>query len=171
MAILRGSFAVWAALLCAVLQVSSVFALPDLAMKLGGAPSKMGDGAYPRATYLLDGSLLGVYTASNGSHSILTVTQSTDNSLTWNPVGTIAAQTSKDHDLDNAYMLQLPSGKLIAAFRNHDKNPDDNSFSYYRITVCCSEDLGKTWKFTSQAHEETDPGASSRLALKLEACR
>ena len=152
----------WAFSLLILLNFANSVALPRLpggygvSLKISGAPSKMGDGAYPRATYLSDGSLLGIYTAFKDGNNTLTIVKSTDNSATWTEVGAVTSVASNSHDLDNGFVLQLPSGRVVAAFRNHEKNPSDGTYSLYRITVCYSDDLGKSWSFLAHAHEETD---------------
>lgn len=55
-----------------------------------------------------------------------------------------------------AYILQLPSGKILCAFRNHSKDPNTGAYTYFRITICVSNDLGKTWSYLSTP--AADPG-------------
>ena len=164
MSLFSSRLAIWLALVCVALNMPCTLALPRMggtvSLKLGGAPSQMGDGAYPRATYLSDGSLLGIYTAFEGGNNILKIVKSTDDASTWSDVGSVTNETSATHDLDNGAIMQLPSGRIIVSYRNHDKDPSTGAFTFYRITVCGSDDGGKTFNFLSQAHEESDPGKS-----------
>ena len=135
----------------------SIFA----AVALAQAPVKSGDavvfgksGTYPRAVHLADGSLLGAYTRSDGGNSTITTVRSTDNGASWEPLGAVATQVTATHDLDNPYVHQMPNGDILAAFRNHDLgNGRGNPPTYHRITVCTSDDKGKTWKYLSTPME------------------
>ncbi|PSN72250.1 neuraminidase, partial [Corynespora cassiicola Philippines] len=127
------------------------------------APSKSGDavvfgegGTYPRATRLSDGSLLGVYTHFASGNSTITTVKSTDNGASWTPLGIVDTGPSASKDIDNGYVHQLPSGKIVCGFRNHDRGANPGDFTFYRITVCESEDGGRSWKYTSTP--ASDPG-------------
>jgi len=60
------------------------------------------------------------------------------------------------NDIDNPYVLQLPSGRVICAFRNHSKDPATGAYLTFRITVTVSDDQGQTWAFLSEP--ASDPG-------------
>ncbi|KAF9465233.1 glycoside hydrolase family 93 protein [Collybia nuda] len=121
--------------------------------QLSGSLVSLGAGTYPRATVLHDGTLLAGYTAFDGATHILRIVHSSDGGVTWNQRGEVARGAN---DLDNIYVLQLPSGRVLAAFRNHDNNR-----AYFRITVCYSDDVGANWAFLSTPAE--NPGTVNGL--------
>lgn len=133
-----------------------------LALTSALAPSKSGSavvfgasGTYPRATRLSDNSLLGIYTQTSGGNHILQTVRSTNNGASWTPLGIVDTASNTAKDLDNGFVHQLPSGRVLAAFRNHDRIAG-GGYSFYRITVCVSDDAGKSWQYLSTP--ASDPG-------------
>ena len=122
---------------------------------LSGSSVVFGSGTYPRANRLSDGSLLGVYTAFSGGNNIITTTKSTDNGASWHDLGSVASGASNANDIDNPYVLQLPSGRVLCAFRNHSKDPSTGAYTYFRITVSYSDDNGKSWKYLSTPSQDS----------------
>lgn len=118
---------------------------------LSGGAAVFGDGTYPRATVLANGQLLGVYTAFSNGNNVITTTLSTDGGNTWNNLGVV---TSGVGDIDNPFLLQLTSGRILCAFRNHSLS--GGVYTYFRITICYSDDNGATWAWLSQP--ASDPG-------------
>lgn len=117
---------------------------------LAGSPVIFGQGTYPRANSLSDpslpaGSIIGAYTAFNNGNNILEVVMSNDNGKSWQGIGEVTRGPSNANDIDNPYVLQLPSGRVLCAFRNHSKDPNTGAYLFFRITVAYSDDLGKTW--------------------------
>ncbi len=151
------SVAVVAATFQSLVAATPLDILPRAVGPSGGQVQVDGGGVYMRASRLYDGSLLGGYAAQDGADHVLRTARSSDEGATWQLVGEVARQPSANHDLDNAFPIQLPSGRLLFAFRNHDLN-GDKSPSYFRITVTYSEDNGVSWKFISQVDERAASG-------------
>ncbi|OAA71876.1 glycoside hydrolase family 93 protein [Akanthomyces lecanii RCEF 1005] len=116
-------------------------------------------GVYMRVTRLHDGSLLGGYAAGDGSNKVLRVAKSTDEGTSWKVIGAVDSQPSVSHDLDNAFPLQLPGGRIVFAFRNHDLDGNKKP-TYFRLTVCYSDDGGVSWKYLSQIDERAKNGVN-----------
>lgn len=126
-------------------------------LQLSGSPVVFGSGTYPRANRLSDGSLLGVYTAFSGGNNVITITKSTDDGASWQRLGIVTQGPSNANDIDNPYVLQLPTGRILCAFRNHSKDPSNGAYTYFRITVTYSDDKGKTWAYLSTASQDPGP--------------
>ncbi|KAK3076057.1 hypothetical protein LTR53_000102 [Teratosphaeriaceae sp. CCFEE 6253] len=125
---------------------------PRTVPSLAGATVDMTSGrggTYPRANFLHDGSILGAYTGFSNGNNVLTLVGSTDKGASWSLLGTAATEASNANDLDNPYPLQLPSGRVLLAYRNHSKNATTGVYLYYRITISFSDDNGVTWSYLS----------------------
>ena len=103
--------------------------------------------------HLDDTTLLLAYTSMSNGSSTLPVMVSTDNGASWSPRGLITTGTG---DINNPYMLRLPSGRILAAFRNHDR-VTNGTYTHFRITMCTSTDGGASWTWLSEPAAETDP--------------
>ncbi|QKX63957.1 uncharacterized protein TRUGW13939_11129 [Talaromyces rugulosus] len=140
--------------------VSSMDKRTGTTASLSGGQIVMGAGTYPRANLLQDGSIIGAYTAFANNNKAITAVHSTDGGNTWNEIGTVAQADASTHDLDNAYPLQLPSGRILMAMRNHDTTTDPSTdkaaYTFFRITICYSDDGGTTWSYLSTP--ASDPG-------------
>ncbi|KXT10773.1 hypothetical protein AC579_2316 [Pseudocercospora musae] len=112
------------------------------------------NGTYPRATILSDSSILASYasTLSNGNKQ-LTLSKSSDQGKTWSNIGTAATRNASTSDLDNAFPIQLRSGRILLAYRNHDVDPETKLATYFRITISYSDDEGIDWNYLSTPAE------------------
>lgn len=121
-------------------------------------------GTYPRANKCSDGSLVGAYTAFSDGNNVITIVKSTDSGNTWTFQGTVATASSTAHDLDNPYLLELPNGQLVIAYRNHDKDAS-GTYTVFRITLSYSTDGGASWLYLSDADVEPGPVTGKALLL------
>uniref|UniRef100_A0A093UZ17 Sialidase-1 n=1 Tax=Talaromyces marneffei PM1 TaxID=1077442 RepID=A0A093UZ17_TALMA len=121
---------------------------------LSGPEEVVGSGTYPRANYLSDGSIISAYTAFANGDSIVTIARSTDKGVSWNEIGTVARGPTAITDIDNPYIYQLPSGRVLVTFRNHDRS--NGVYTFFRITICYSDDNGANWAYLSTP--ASDPG-------------
>ena len=128
------------------LLVSDVFAQQP--NNVGNAVVFGEGGTYPRATKLADGSLLGAYTNTQGDNTTILSVRSSDNGASWQMQGMVDTGRKATKDVDNPFIHELPDGKLLCAFRNHDR-ASSTTYSYYRITICVSDDSGATWEYLS----------------------
>ncbi|KAF2737431.1 glycoside hydrolase family 93 protein [Polyplosphaeria fusca] len=138
-----------------ILAALSALGIAQVPTKSGNAVAIGSPGSYPRATKLKDGSLLAIYERSDGGNTIMTTARSTNNGASWANIGTVDSGDSSKKDIANGFVHQLPSGNILAAFRNHDRI-DRDTYSFYRITVCNSSDNGATWSYLSTP--ASDPG-------------
>lgn len=122
---------------------------------LVGGLNVMAEGTYPRATRLRNGSILGVHTAFRYGVNIIAVVKSDDNGVIWIPIG---EATRGIGDIDNPFVVQLPSNRVLCSFRNHSKT-SNGEYTCFRITICCSDDEGESWRYLSTADQESRYGA------------
>lgn len=107
-------------------------------------------GTYPRASVLADESIFLSFDSGDGDNFVLRTAGSGDDGASWSALGNVAVEPNDpDRTLGNAFPLQLPSGRILCAFRHHDKpgGPGDNLI--YRLLVSYSDDGGGTWEFLS----------------------
>lgn len=119
---------------------------------LSGTPVDMTSsqgGTYPRANFLSDGTLLGAYATTVEDNKQLVLVKSSDSGETWSLLGTAATRPTNASDLDNSYPLQLPGGRVLLAYRNHDKDPVSGDYTAFRIDISYSDNNGATWAYLS----------------------
>ncbi|CAM1501384.1 Fc.00g105460.m01.CDS01 [Cosmosporella sp. VM-42] len=112
------------------------------------------NGEYIRVAFMNDGSLIGRYAAMDGTQKVLCVVKSTDGAKTWQRIGEVYRGEEAAHDIDNAMPIQLPSRRVLYAYRNHDRTGTDLHYTYFRISVSYSDDGGKTFKYLSTMEEK-----------------
>ncbi|KAI1263730.1 glycoside hydrolase family 93 protein [Xylariaceae sp. FL1019] len=110
-------------------------------------------GAYIRGSLTNDGSLIAGYTAQENDQAILRLVRSTNGGSSWQFVSEVYRGDVATHDIDNAMVLQTPSGRILYAYRNHDRS--DGVYTYYRISISYSDDGGKSFGFLSQVEQRS----------------
>jgi hypothetical protein len=115
-------------------------------------------GVYIRVTSARDGSLIAGYAAADGTQHVLRTARSTDGGQSWRHQGEVYRADMTTHDLDNAFPLQLPNGRILYAYRNHDR--PHSAYTYYRITISYSDDSGKTFRYLSTVAERKASGVN-----------
>ena len=120
---------------------------------MSGGNIHFADGTYPRANFLSDGTILGVYAAN----SIISTVKNFDGTgISWQPLGQVDQGPANENDIDNPYVLQLKSGRILCAYRNHSKDPATGAYTFFRITISYSDDKGQSWTYLSTP--ASDPG-------------
>ncbi|KAI1475160.1 glycoside hydrolase family 93 protein [Daldinia eschscholtzii] len=150
----------------AIVGVASA-APASLAKRLPGRVVKAGepvvidkDSEYIRVSFMNDGSLLGGYAARDGTQNVLRVVKSTNGGQSWEHLGEVFRGEIATHDINNAMPLQLPNGRILYAYRNHDRTGADWHYTYFRISVSYSDDGGKTFKYLSTVEEHVPSGVN-----------
>ncbi|KAK4081318.1 CAZyme family GH93 [Trichoderma aggressivum f. europaeum] len=120
------------------------------------------NGGYVRASKANNGGLIAGYTAHENNQSILRLAGSSDGGTSWHFVGEVYRADSTAYDVDNAMPLQLPSGRIVYAYRNHDRS--GGSYTYYRITLSYSDDGGASFLYLSTVEQQAaTPGTLNGL--------
>ncbi|TVY90360.1 Checkpoint serine/threonine-protein kinase [Lachnellula willkommii] len=128
------------------------------------------DQTYPRAIKLRSGALLASLTVYDPNNAIQ-LAVSHDDGTSWAAHGTVLSVSTSDATptaLDNSFLLELPSGRLLCAFRAHtmarealgaEEKPGgmNEGYLFFRLLVYASEDGGRTWTYLSTAAEEPGP--------------
>jgi hypothetical protein len=154
----------YSSLLLSCISLLSQIEAAGLNPVLNGSPAQMNPntgGTYPRANPLGSSAIIGAFTGFSGGNNIITLVESINGGSSWTNLGSAATENSTTNDLDNPYPLRLPSGRLVIAFRNHDRVPgsDPAQYTYYRIVLSYSDDNGANWLYLST------PAQSSTIGL------
>jgi len=147
---------------------------PILKPSLIGTPSLLypqpGKQTYPRAIKLRSGILLASFTVYDPENAIQ-LAVSLDQGVSWAPHGIVLSKpASEATPLDNGFLFELPSGRILCAFRAHTKAPEalnaeekpggqNEGYLYFRLMIYHSDDDGKTWKYLSTPTQE--PGTAN----------
>ncbi|KAI1751923.1 glycoside hydrolase family 93 protein [Xylaria castorea] len=115
-------------------------------------------GVYIRVTAVNGGGLIAGYAAQDGTQHVLRTAKSTDGGQSWRLQGEVYRADSTNTDLDNAFPLQLSSGRILYAYRNHDR--PNGQYTYYRITVSYSDDGGITFQYLSTVAQRAASGVN-----------
>jgi hypothetical protein len=130
-----------------------------------------GKQTYPRAVKLQSGVLLAASTILEPEQSI-TLSSSLDAGISWIPYSTVVKSPAPDIQLNNPFLLELPSGRLLCALRAHTKalsavaaeekpGGQNEGYLYYRLVIYFSDDAGETWQHLSTPVQEPGPTHSN----------
>lgn len=75
-------------------------------------------------------------------------------------MGEVFRGPTAEHDINNSMPFQLPSGRILYAYRNHDRTGDDWHYTYFRISISYSDDGGKSFKYLSTVAEAVPSGVN-----------
>lgn len=100
-------------------------------------------------------------------HSI-SLSISMDSGNLWVPYGTVLTTPAPNIQLNNGFLLELPSGRILCTFRAHtqalsavgaEEKPggQNEGYLYYRLMIYYSDDVGKTWQHLSTPVQEPGP--------------
>ncbi|KAI0097778.1 glycoside hydrolase family 93 protein [Hypoxylon sp. NC0597] len=134
--------------------------LPGRVVKAGEPVVIDTNSEYIRVSFMNDGNLIGGYTARDGSQNVLRVVKSTNGGQSWDYLGEVFRGELATHDINNAMPLQLPNGRILYAYRNHDRTGDDWHYTYFRISISYSDDGGKSFKYLSTVEEHVPSGVN-----------
>ncbi|KAF2466613.1 uncharacterized protein BDR25DRAFT_359504 [Lindgomyces ingoldianus] len=62
--------------------------------------------------------------------------------------------------MNNGFPLVLNSGRVLYAYRNHDRNAD-GTYTYFRISISYSDDGGINFKYLVTVDERVPSGVNS----------
>ncbi|RYP42823.1 hypothetical protein DL770_011637 [Monosporascus sp. CRB-9-2] len=134
--------------------------LPGRVVKAGEPVMIDPNGEYIRVSFMNDGSLIAGYQAQENGRSILRVAHSSDGAQSWQRIGEVFSGATANFDMNNAMPLQLPSGRVIYAYRNHDRTGADWHYTYFRISLSYSDDGGRNFKYLSTVAERVPSGVN-----------
>lgn len=117
-------------------------------------------GASLRLSFMNDGSMIGGYDTHIDGQVKLKTTHSSDGGATWQTIGEVFSGDEAHYDIGNCMPLQLPNGRVLYAFRNHDRTGNDLHYTWFRISLSYSDDGGKSFKYLSTVDERAPNGAN-----------
>ncbi|KAJ9139363.1 Glycoside hydrolase family 93 protein [Pleurostoma richardsiae] len=104
--------------------------------------------------------MIGGYAAKDGSQKVLRVVRSTDGAESWQYLREVFRGEEATHDIDNAMPIQLPSGRILYAYHNHDRTGSDWHYTYFRVSISYSDDGGVSFKYLSTVEEHVLSGVN-----------
>ncbi|RYP07427.1 hypothetical protein DL764_002504 [Monosporascus ibericus] len=117
-------------------------------------------GEYIRVSFMNDGSLIAGYQAQENGRSILRVAHSSDGAQSRQGIGEVFSGATANFDMNNAMPLQLPSGRVIYVYRNHDRTGADWHCTYFCISLSYSDDGARNFKYLSTVAERVPSGVN-----------
>ncbi|KAL1610138.1 hypothetical protein SLS60_001803 [Paraconiothyrium brasiliense] len=130
-----------------------------------GAPAVMDSGSaeYPRATNKFpNGTMIGAFTLTTPGDNpelVLKTVKSTDAGGSWSPLGEVFRGPRATHDMNNGFPFVLNNGRVLYAYRNHDRKTD-GTYTYFRISISYSDDEGVNFKYLTTVDERVPSGVN-----------
>lgn len=98
----------------------------------------------------------------------ISLSSSLDSGISWTPYSTGVKSPTSDLQLNNPFLLELLSGRLLCALRALTQAPSavaaeekpggqNEGYLYYRLVIYYSDDAGETWQHLSTPVQEPGP--------------
>ncbi|KAF2704071.1 glycoside hydrolase family 93 protein [Pleomassaria siparia CBS 279.74] len=122
-----------------------------------GEPS----GEYPRSTSKMDdGSMIGGFTLTTTENDlVLKSVKSIDGGASWQALGEVFRGPSALHDINNPFPFVLEDGRVLYAYRNHERQAD-GTYTWFRISISYSDDGGVNFKYLCTVDERAPSGVN-----------
>ncbi|KAF2789489.1 glycoside hydrolase family 93 protein [Melanomma pulvis-pyrius CBS 109.77] len=115
-------------------------------------------GEYPRSTNKQgDGSMIGGFALTTPENDlVLKTVKSIDGGNSWQALGEFRGPRAT-HDINNPFPFILKDGRVLYAYRNHDRK-EDGTYTWFRISISYSDDGGVNFKYLTTVDERAPSG-------------
>jgi hypothetical protein len=133
---------------------------------LDGAAAVMdpGNAEYPRSTNRFpNGTMIGAFTLTTPDDdpvSVLKTVETEDGGRSWSALSEVFRGPRATHDMNNPFPFVLSSGRVLYAFRNHERNRKGGEFTFFRISISYSDDKGVNFQYLCTVDERVANGVN-----------